>query len=99
MEVGAAPRRICIAALTAAQDWMHSVAVYLIAVVLFILSGLLLFAAGSAWAKVARHRESSEEPPLAKPGFRAAAGLTAAALGLLGAAILWALAIAFFLQV
>lgn len=77
---------------------MHTDAVYLIAILLFILSGLLLFAAGSSWAKVARHRNDPEQR-VPKQAFRAAAGLTAAALGLLGAAILWASALAFILQV
>ena len=76
---------------------MHSDAIYLIAILLFILSGLLLFAAGSSWAKVARQRNDSDQR-VPRQAFRAAAGLTAAALGLLGAAILWASAIAFVLQ-
>lgn len=77
---------------------MHSDAVYLIAILLFILSGLLLFAAGSAWAKVARRRNDPDQP-VPRQALRAAAGLTAAALGLLGAAILWASATAFMVQV
>ena len=77
---------------------MHTDAVYVIAILLFILSGLLLFAAGSSWAKVARHRNDPEQR-VPEQAFRAAAGLTAAALGLLGAAILWASAPAFILQV
>ena len=78
---------------------MHTPAVYLISVLLFILSGLLLFAAGSSWAKVAKHRDNIGQDAGSKPEFRAAAGLTAAALGLLGASILWAAALVFFLQV
>lgn len=72
---------------------MHGPAVYLISILLFVLTGLILFAAGSSWARVA-HR--GEDQPIPKAAFRAAAGLTAAALGLLGASILWAAAIAFF---
>jgi hypothetical protein len=77
---------------------MHSDAVYLIAILLFILSGLLLFAAGSSWAKVARRRRGAGQL-VPRQAFRAAAGLTAAALGLLGAAILWTSAIVVMLRV
>jgi hypothetical protein len=78
---------------------MHTPAVYLISVLLFILSGLLLFAAASSWAKIARHREEKDEEPIPGATFRAAAGLTAASFGLLGAALLWAVALAFFVHV
>jgi hypothetical protein len=78
---------------------MHGPAVYLISILLFVLAGLLLFAAGSSWAKIAQHRNDSDEQPIPNSSFRAAAGLTAASLGLLGAAILWASAVAFFLHV
>jgi hypothetical protein len=78
---------------------MFSPAVYLISVLLFLLSGFLLFAAGSSWAKVARHRGCSDDQSVPKASLRAVAGLTAAALGLLGAAILWAVAVAFLVEV
>lgn len=78
---------------------MFSPAIYLISVLLFLLSGFLLFAAGSSWAKVARHRSSSDDQSIPKASLRAAAGLTAAALGLLGAAILWAVVVAFVVEV
>lgn len=71
---------------------MHGPAVYVIAAFLFILAGLLLFAAASSWAKIARKRLDVPSDQL-----RAAAGLTAAALVLLGAATLWTIT-AFFLQ-
>jgi hypothetical protein len=77
---------------------MHTPAVYMIAVLLFILSGLLLFSAGSSWAKIAQHRDDSDQP-VPRATFRAAAGLTAASFGLLGAALLWAVSIAFFVHI
>ena len=78
---------------------MHGPAVYAIAIILFVLSGLLLFAAGSSWAKVARRSREGEDRPIPRVSIRAAAGLTAASLGLLGAAILWSSALVFFLRV
>lgn len=79
---------------------MHGPAVYAISVLLFVLAGVLLFAAGSSWAKVARHKNRTDGQPGAPTlDVRAAAGLTAAALILLGAALLWAAAVALFLNV
>lgn len=77
---------------------MHTPAVYLISALLFILSGLLLFAAGSSWARIAKQRSEADQH-IPKSAFRAAAGLTAAALSLLGASILWASGVAFFLHI
>jgi hypothetical protein len=76
---------------------MHGPAVYLISVLLFLLAGMLLFAAGSSWAKIAQHRDDDE--PISRASFRAAAGLTSAALVLLGAAVLWAALLVLVVQV
>jgi hypothetical protein len=57
---------------------------------LFGLSAFLLFGAGSAWLKLAREREGSDDrPTIPVHSFRAASAITAAALGLLGIALLW----------
>ena len=76
---------------------MHGPAVYVISIILFVLAGLLLFGAGTAWLRIARRESSKNEHPGTE--LRAAAGLTAAALDLLGAALLWAAALAVLLRI
>lgn len=59
-------------------------------VLLLGLGGLLLIAAGVAWAKLAKHRErANERPAIPVAAFRHAAAVTAAALILLGVALCW----------
>lgn len=58
-------------------------------VILSGLSGLMLLGAASSWAKLGREREgSSDRPAIPVHQFRAAAGMTAAALGLLGVSMI-----------
>lgn len=69
---------------------MHGAAANAISVLLFGLSGLLLLASASAWAKLARNRERPDErPSIPVHSFRSAAGMTAATFVMLGIAVAW----------
>lgn len=69
---------------------MHDATARALTVILWGLSGVLLFAAASAWAKVAKVRErSNERPEVRVSELRYAAGISAAALALLGITALW----------
>lgn len=75
---------------------MHSPAASAISVVLFGLSALAVFGAARQWAKLARHRERpNEKPTIPVHAFRAAAGLTAVALVMIGASLAWLALVAF----
>lgn len=69
---------------------MHSPAISALTVMLFGLSGLLLWAAASAWAKLAGGSEPPDQRPVIPVhAFRRAAGLTSAAFVMLGFAVVW----------
>jgi hypothetical protein len=59
-------------------------------VILFGLSGFLLIGAAGYWLKLSRGREAvNERPAIPVHRFRAAAGYTGIAMGLLGISLLW----------
>lgn len=69
---------------------MHGPAASAISVFLFGLSAVAVFGAAGRWARLSRHSEgSTERPAIPVHAFRGAAGATAVALALLGAALAW----------
>lgn len=61
-----------------------------VTIILFGLAAVLLIAAAAKWVKLAKdHAGFSARPAIPVHSFRAAAALTAVALGTLGAALLW----------
>jgi hypothetical protein len=75
---------------------MHEPAASAISVLLFGLTAFFVFAAALQWAKLARHPERPDErPSIPIHSFRAAAGLTALALGMVGLTLLWSALLAF----
>lgn len=75
---------------------MHDPAASAISVLLFALTALAVFGAARQWAKLARNRERPDErPSIPVHAFRAAAGLTAVALVMVGLTLAWAALLAF----
>jgi uncharacterized membrane protein YidH (DUF202 family) len=75
---------------------MHEPAASAISVLLLGLTAFFVFAAALQWAKLAHHPERADErPTIPIHSFRAAAGLTAVALVMLGLALLWSALLAF----
>jgi hypothetical protein len=69
---------------------MHGPAESAISVLLYGLTCLMIFGAGSQWAKLARDTERTDErPTIPVNAFRHAASLTAAAFMFLGLSVLW----------
>jgi hypothetical protein len=69
---------------------MHGPAASALTALLFGLSGLLLFASASAWAKLGRDREApGQRPAIPVRAFRFAAAITAAAFVMLALASCW----------
>jgi hypothetical protein len=64
-------------------------------VILFGLTALLVIGAATKWARLARdHEPADERPAIPVHSFRSAAGLTAAALGMVGLSLLWSALVA-----
>jgi len=69
---------------------MHGPAANAVTVLLFGLAGMTLLGAASYWRNVAKDRERPNERPVVPvAALRSAAGVTAAAFALLGAAAIW----------
>jgi hypothetical protein len=76
---------------------MHGPAASAISVLLFGLAGLFALHAASSWAGLAKDRERPDQrPAIPVRALRSAAGVTAAALVLLGLALLWLALVTFF---